>query len=119
MGRSSIFQSLEKETMMKNSYPYEKFSNAVHGMAVSPSTIQKRIADAYADHLIYLKPEELPEEIRYKFNEFQHRLTSVESLGNEGRIYASTNEMDTNEAVQIAHSILYMADIVESDYRND
>jgi len=42
---------------MKNGYPFEKFSNAVHGMAVSPNSIQRRVADAYIYNLIHLKAE--------------------------------------------------------------
>jgi hypothetical protein len=39
-------------------------------------------------------------------------------VGDEGSVYATTNEMSTNEAIEIAHSITYMADVVESEYRN-
>ena len=104
---------------MKNGYPFEKFSNAVHGMAVSPNSIQRRVADAYIYNLIHLKAEELPEEIRLKFKGLHERLTLVEPVGDEGSVYATTNEMNTNEAIEIAHSITYMADVVESAYRND
>jgi hypothetical protein len=104
---------------MKNGYPFEKFSNAVHGMAVSPASIQRRVADAYIYNLIHLRAEELPEEIRHKFRELHETLTSVEPEGDEGSVYATTNQMGTDKAIEIAQSILYMAHIVESDYRND
>ena len=104
---------------MKNSYPFEKFSNAVHTMAVSPNSIQKRIADAYLFNLIHLRVEELPEEIHHRFVEMEEKLTSVASVGDEGSVYASVKEISTDEAVEIARSIMYMADVVESDYRND
>lgn len=104
---------------MKKGYPFEKFSCAVHGMAVSPSSIQRRVADAYIFNLIHLETEELPEEIRIKFKELHKKLTSVAPAGDEGSVYATTNEMSTEEAIEIAHSITYMADIVESAYRND
>ena len=101
---------------MKNFYPHEKFSSAVHGMAVSPASIQNRIADAYIYNLIHLKPEELPEEIRHTFSELCTRLTSAEPVGNEGSVYATTNQMGTDEAVEIARSITHMADIIESEF---
>lgn len=103
---------------MKNGYPYEKFSSAVRGMAVSSSTIQRRVADAYIYNLIHLKVEELPEEIRLKFDELRKRLTSVTPVGDEGSVYATTNQMATSEAVELAQLIVYMADVVESEYRN-
>ena len=88
-------------------------------MAVSPNLIQRRVADDYIYNLINLKAEDLPEEIWLKFEALHERLTSVEFVGAEGSVYATTNEMDTNEAIEIAQSITYMADVVESAYRND
>lgn len=103
---------------MKNTYPHEKFSNAISSMAVSPKSIQERIADAYVYNLIHLKPEELPEEIRYQFTELAKKLTAVEPNGNEGSVSATTNQMSTDEAIEIAQEIVSMADSVESSYNS-
>ena len=103
---------------MKNGYPNEKFSNAVDSMAVSSQPIQRRIADAFVFNLIMLKPEELPEEIRTKFIEVKKQLTSVQPVGDEGSIYATTQQMDTDTAVDIARAIVSMADVVACDYYN-
>ena len=103
---------------MKNMYPHEKFSNAVNSMAVSPKSIQERVADAYVYNLIHLKPDELPEEIRYRLAELAKKLTAVEPNGNEGSVSATTNKMSMDEAVEIAQEIVTMADSVESSYRS-
>jgi hypothetical protein len=103
---------------MNSGYAYEKFYKAIHGMAASPAPIQKRIADAYVYNLIHVKAEELPQEIQFKFRELQHKLTAVEPKNDEGSVYATTSKMSTEEAVEIAESIVFMADIVTSNYNN-
>lgn len=103
---------------MKNPYPYEKFSNAVAGMAVSPKSIQERVADAFIYNLIHLEAAELPEAIRHQFIALRENLTAIKPTGDEGRIFATTDKMSTQEAVDVAQEIVTMADIVEADYKD-
>ena len=90
---------------MKNSYPHEKFSRAIGSMATSPKSLQERIADAYIYNIIHVKIEEVPEDIRFKFENLQERLTSVQPTGDEGSVMASIKEMSTDEAIEIANDI--------------
>jgi hypothetical protein len=90
---------------MKNYYPYEKFSKAIHYMVASPEPIQKRIANAYVSELHLVRPEELPEAIRYRFTQITEKLTSIEPVGDEGSVYATTAKMDTRTAGDIADEL--------------
>lgn len=101
---------------MKYSYTYEKFTLALNGMAMSPETLQNRIADAYLYHLMHVKVEELPDDICYRFENVKEKLTSVDPVGNEGRVKASVAQMSTDEAIEMAREIIYMADVVKSHY---
>lgn len=101
---------------MKNPYPDEKFTSAVDTMASSPKTIQERVGDAYLFNLIHVKTEEVPEEIQAKFDEVKKKLTRVEVGGGEGNVAATTTQMSTDEAIEIANEILHMAHVVKCDY---
>lgn len=99
---------------MSLGYVHEKFSLAVDSMATSPASIQQRVANAYIFHLIHLKADELPEEIRMDFSVMKQQLTSAEPVGDEGSVMASVDKMSEDEAVTIARKIAYMHDIVNS-----
>jgi hypothetical protein len=103
--------------MEKLLYLYNKFSSAVSCMATSPKTIQERVGDAYIYHLEYLKTEDLPEEIRFKFGHMVERLTKYKPAKDEGSIQATISQMSTHEAMEIAKDIVSMGDIVNSKYR--
>ena len=96
---------------MKYSYPYEIFSLAVDSMAGSPESLQQRIANAYIYHLIKLKVEDLPEELMYRFEALDKRLT------NRGNIQESIKDMGKDEAIDLAREILFMADVIKSRHR--
>jgi uncharacterized alpha-E superfamily protein len=95
---------------MNNLYLQKIFLTAVYSMATSPKPIQGRIADAYVYHLIGLKPDEFPEEIRYQFTELKNTLSTVEPNGDEGSIATTTSQMSEDKAVATAQEIVNMAD---------
>ncbi len=97
---------------MKYAYVNKKFTGAITGMATSPKNIQERVGDAFINHLMYLETEELPEVIRLKFSNMFQKLTKCESIGNKGSVQATIDQMSTDEAIEIAMNIVYMADIV-------
>ena len=101
---------------MSNPYPNEKFTRAVHSMAVSPKSIQDRVAEAHIESLIHVDPKDLPESIRYRFTELLRKLTSEKPIGTEGTVLATTNKMSAAEASEIAQEIVTLADSVSSDY---
>lgn len=102
---------------MKNYYPHEKFTGAVRGMAVSPKSLQERIADAYIYHIMHVKTEEVPDDVKFKFEGIRERLTSVEPVGGEGSVMASVRDMSDNEAMEIANGIVDIYDHIESEFR--
>ena len=104
---------------MKNQYPNEKFSRAVNDLATSSKPIQERICDAYICNLIHVKVSDLPESIRFEFEEFCSKLTSIDPKGDEGRVAATTSHMSTNEAIEIAQKIVFMADVVRSELEHN
>ncbi|MCF8104862.1 MAG: hypothetical protein K9K64_05225 [Desulfohalobiaceae bacterium] len=104
---------------MKNPYPNEKFSQAIETMATSPKPIQDRIADAYLNHIDYVNPEDVPEEVRYQFHVVNEKMTKVDPVGNEGSVVASARQLTDNEAVELANKIVLIADAVRSDYFNE
>lgn len=99
---------------MKYAYANKKFTSVVIEMATSPKNIQERVGDAFINHLMRLETEELPEEIRIKFSNMFQRLTKCEPIGDKGSVQATIDQMSTDEAVEIAMDIVYMADIVHS-----
>ena len=101
---------------MKNPYPYEKFTNAIEAMAMSPKSIQERVGDAYTYNLSHVKARDLPQQIQHKFIDIKERLTSGEPLGDEGTLLATINQMSEMEVMEIAQVIWDMADVVRRDY---
>ena len=101
---------------MNNLYLHDKFSSAVHSMATSPKSIQERIAEAYIFHLIHVKIEDVPEDIKCKYQNLKERLTSVNAIANEGTVMASIKDMPTEEAISIANDILCIASVIASLY---
>ena len=99
---------------MKYAYANKKFIAAVTGMATSPKNIQERVGDAFINHLMRLETEELPEEIRIKFGTLFQKLTKCEPVGNKGSVLVTIDQMSTDEAIEIAMDIVYMADILHT-----
>ena len=73
---------------------------------------QKRLGEIKAE--MRQITEELPEEIRFKFQTLSERLTSSEPIGGEGSVKASAKNLSTSEAVETAQDILYMASVIET-----
>jgi hypothetical protein len=89
--------------MTKNPYPNEKFSAAVYSMATSPASIQERIHNAYLDNLMYVKPEDVPEGVRFEFKSLLEQLPDSLSMSAE-------------KAVEKAQTIMNIADAIETAY---
>lgn len=90
---------------MPDYYPFEQFSNAVREMATSSESLQKKVADAYTLRLSYVKPEQLPEQIRQAFLTLKERIDPASSSDS---ISATTENMSVIEASKIIHDIIEM-----------
>ena len=95
---------------MNISHPLQKLTRAVHSMAVSPESIQDRLANVYVESLNYIKPVDLPEDLQYRFTELLRKLTAVKSP--EGNVIATTSQMSEMEAIELAQEIVYLFDAV-------
>jgi hypothetical protein len=104
--------------MVNLDYAHQKFSAAVESMAESPASIQRRIADAYISQLHVLRPDDLPDEIRMEWTVTVEQLTHAESVGNEGTVMATVENMSDDDAVAIARKIVRMYDVIEARYHS-
>lgn len=93
---------------MSLGYAREKFGLALDDMATSPQSIQQRIADAYASHIIHVIADDLPEYLRPQLRDIKERLTHTEAIHNEGSLVATVSNMPTEEAVEIARMISHL-----------
>ena len=95
-----------------------RFYLAVCDLASGVQDIQERLGDAYSDHLMHLKPEELPEDHQAEFRQICDRLTSVKAAGDEGSIRASARTLSNEEASEMARNIVAMFNgIAGQDWR--
>jgi hypothetical protein len=81
-------------------------------MAVSPEPIQQRLANVYLYNLIYIEEEKLPEKIREEFHDIYTCLSHKWPKEGEmiGTIEATTREMSTKEAVDLAERFANLYD---------
>lgn len=99
---------------MSLSYAHEKLGIAIEAMAVSPASIQQRIADAYMFNIIHIDTDQdLPPELHSLYDEISGLMTSEEAEADEGLVMATVNKMPIDTAVEIARKILTLANQVE------
>jgi len=96
---------------MSLSYAWEQFYSAVRGLAMW-NPIQERLCGAYVFHLIHVKVEDLPENIRDDFRKLQAELTSGKPTGVEGTVAAFCNGLTDEQAASYADRIIDMYDTV-------
>jgi hypothetical protein len=94
---------MDKHSYYKN-YLLNKFTRALTELATSPEPIQKRLADAYLHNLLYIEEEKLPEKIRGEFHDISICLSYIRPQNGEptGSVVATTREMSTEEAADLA-----------------
>ena len=92
------------------SYTWEKFFSALTTLITGNRSIQQRLIDAFVHSLSLLRIDDLPEGIRGEFIELEEALTSVEPIGDEGRIHATVRAMDDDTAGEYALKIFGLYD---------
>lgn len=100
------------EYNMKLDYAFEKFWAGVSGMAVSPQTIKYRLADAYSSQITLVELEDLSRDLQERLQVINKAMTAVEPVGNEGKIWASINQMTEDEAVDMAKKITELLGLI-------
>jgi hypothetical protein len=98
------------------SYRKEIFDLAIHTLA-GIGTIQERLVQAATDHLLLLKPEEIPSAAQTQFKDFIRALTKekLHLLGPEGSIKETVNLMDDQEAHHYVEEIFKLYDFILCD----
>lgn len=98
---------------MSLNYTWEKFYVAVSSLASGTGSIQERLCNAYTGSLMLLnihEPNDLPADMRNDFEEITRELTTVDPVGDEGSVRASTNAMTDMKASEIADRIVSLYD---------
>jgi len=93
-------------------YELNQLTAAINGMAVSPKSIQERMAQAYADHLANIDSGRLPDSLRENFRALRSRITAGETLQREEAIRAVTVKLSDEEAVGMALAITEMLNTI-------
>ncbi len=82
---------------MKYDRADELLTAAVQTLAGGSGSVQERLRDAMARHLIHLEADELPPALRADFRRLYSATTSVRPNANEGSLEASTRKMSDGE----------------------
>ena len=77
--------------------------SAVYHLATSAAPIQERL-DRAASELLYLRPEELPEDLREEFEDLLRELTAQDDVVGEGNV-ATTRRLSDAQAERLARRI--------------
>ena len=103
------------------SYAWEKMFKAVIGMAVSPATLQERVADAYTGNIIHLTypgtGDDLPDDLKPMLAEIKAAMETTQLTGTEGTAVASALAMTDAQAEDVACKITRLFDEVQSRHR--
>ena len=83
-----------------------KFWKVVCILATGTEPLQARLADAYVNELIHIKPSWLPPEHVESLRAIRHGLTSHTAVGNEGTVMATCRQMNDSEASQWANKMV-------------
>ncbi|MBJ9886425.1 MULTISPECIES: hypothetical protein [Citrobacter] len=95
---------------MSLSYAWEKFHIAVLTLAGTGST-KERLSNAYIFSIGHIKTsEDIPADLREKFENLCDTLTSVDPTGQEGKVQATIAQMDELEISKVTEDIISFYD---------
>ena len=83
-----------------------QFFAAASALACHTGSLQDRLADAYADHLLQVVAGDLPEELRDVFREVEERMTASVDESSDDPIRAAAEQLSDDEACAIIERIL-------------
>jgi predicted DNA binding protein len=87
-----------------------QFFAAARELAKHTGSLQERLADAYADHLLVVTSQDLPAELQPSFRELEERLNTDDPQGNEDDdpIEAAARNLTDAEAQTLIDCILVL-----------
>jgi len=75
-----------------------RFFAASRSLAWHTGSLQERLADAYADNLLAVTSDELPEELRAPFRELEEKMNRGDADGDEDPFEAAARAMSDEQA---------------------
>lgn len=86
---------------------------------VRSGPIKDRLAEAYRNHLVFVRVEELPEALREDFRACHDALTRQRPLRGEDAVRATVRKMSSSEADELACSIVRLFAAIVREYLTD
>lgn len=86
---------------------------------VRSGPIKDRLAEAYRNHLFFVRVEELPEALREDFRACHDALTRERPLRGEDAVRATVRKMSSSEADELACSIVRLFAAIVREYLTD
>ena len=84
---------------------WEQLQGAALSLARSGS-IKDRLADAFRNHLAWVRPEDLPAALRAEFRACYHALTRERPLRGEDAVRATVRKMSNQDADEVACTVV-------------
>lgn len=85
-----------------------QFFAAARALALHRGTLQERLADSYADHLLELSTLDLPEDLQVPFRELEQRLNSRTDDNGDDPIVLAATQLNDAEARALIERILLL-----------
>jgi hypothetical protein len=88
--------------------PAAQFFAAARTLATHTGSLQERLADAYADHLLVVTSHDLPAELQPSFRELEERLNTADPQGEDDPFQAAARNLSDDEARTLIDCILVL-----------
>ena len=85
-----------------------QFFAAARALSIHRGTLQERLADAYADHLLAVSVHDLPTDLRSPFREIEERLNGDINDEGDDPIAQSASHLSDAEAQSLIERIVLM-----------
>lgn len=86
----------------------QQFFAAARELALHTGTLQERLVDAYADHLLAITLHDLPEQLQPIFAEVEERLNAGVGEDDDDPFHAAAAALSNTEAQQLIERILVL-----------
>jgi len=97
---------------------WEQLEGAALSLARS-GPIKDRLADAYRNHLAFVRVEDLPEVLREEFRTCHDALTRERPLRGEDAVRATVRKMSASEADELACTVVRLFAAIVREYATD
>jgi hypothetical protein len=85
-----------------------QFFAAARALAMHQGTLQERLADAYADHLLAVSVHDLPVDLQAPFRELEQRMNAETDSGGDDPIALAASQLTDAEARSLIERILLL-----------